>query len=129
MHIGTYIQISKESIIMDRNLREEITQLHAQVCSALADPNRIFMLYTLADRPYNVSDLAENINLPQPTVSRHLKILRERGIVTAQREGQSVYYSLADDRIIKALDILRSIMTDNIKNQAALADTFDESFS
>jgi len=102
------------------NLRAEIDRLHAQVCSGLADPNRILILYTLAEKPYNVSDLAKAIDLPQSTVSRHLKVLRERNMVVAQRDGQSVYYSLADDRIIEALDLLRAILASSLENQAAL---------
>ena len=46
---------------MDTNLRAEIDRLHAQVCNGLADPNRILILYTLADNAYNVSDLAKAI--------------------------------------------------------------------
>lgn len=106
---------------MDVNLRAEIDRLHAQVCSGLADPNRILILYTLAEKHYNVSDLARAVDLPQSTVSRHLKVLRERNMVIAQRDGQSVYYSLADDRIIQALDLLRAILASSLENQAALA--------
>ena len=91
---------------MDTNLRAEIDRLHAQVCNGLADPNRILILYTISENAYNVSDLAKTVELPQSTVSRHLKILRDRGMVTAQRDGQSVFYSLADDRIIQALELL-----------------------
>jgi ArsR family transcriptional regulator len=105
---------------MDTNLRNEIDRLHAQVCNGLADPNRILILYTLAENRYNVSDLARTIELPQSTVSRHLKVLRERNMVVAQRDGQSVYYSLADDRIIQALDLLREILASSIESQAAL---------
>jgi ArsR family transcriptional regulator len=105
---------------MDTNLRAEIDRLHAQVCSGLADPNRILILYTLAEGHYNVSDLARVIDLPQSTVSRHLKVLRERNMVVAQRDGQSVFYSLADERIIQALDLLRSILASSLESQAAL---------
>ena len=106
---------------MDTNLRTEIDRLHAQVCNGLADPNRILILYTLADNAFNVSDLAKAIELPQSTVSRHLKILRDRGMVMAQREGQSVFYSLTDDRIIQALDLLRAMLASSLENQAQLA--------
>jgi ArsR family transcriptional regulator len=106
---------------MDTNLRAEIDRLHAQVCNGLADPNRILILYTLADTPFNVSDLAKAIELPQSTVSRHLKILRDRGMVTAQREGQSVFYSLTDDRIIQALDLLRAMLASSLESQGELA--------
>ena len=106
---------------MDINLRTEIDRLHAQVCNGLADPNRILILYTLADNSYNVSDLAKAIELPQSTVSRHLKILRDRGMVTAQRNGQSVFYSLTDDRIIQALDLLRAMLASSLESRAILA--------
>lgn len=110
---------------MDRNLREEVIQLHAHVCSGLADTNRILLLYTLFEKPLNVTELAELLGLPQPTVSRHLKILRERGMVIAHRDGQSVIYHVSDPRIIQALDLLRSVMTDNLRSQAALADNLE----
>jgi DNA-binding transcriptional ArsR family regulator len=106
---------------MDHNLREEIAQLHAQVCSGLADPNRILLLYALAEQSHTVNDLASALLLPQPTVSRHLKILRERGMVSAQRDGQSVYYTLADQRILEALDLLRAILADSLESQVTLA--------
>lgn len=101
-------------------LREEITQLHANICSGLADPVRILILYTLANSPSNVSDLAENLNLPQPTASRHLKLLRERGLVSAKRDGLYVNYRLADERIIEALDLLRTILNDRLTYRASL---------
>lgn len=114
---------------MDVKLREEINQMHAQVCSGLADTNRIMILYALHQADSNVSDLAEALNSPQPTVSRHLKILRERGMVTARREGQSVIYSLADTRIIEALDLLRAVMTAGLETKAELVRAAESEFS
>lgn len=112
---------------MAKSLRDEINILHAQVCSGLADPNRILILYTLAESPHNVSDLASILDIPQPTVSRHLKVLRERSMVNSEREGQSVFYSLADDRIIKALDLLRGMLADSLESQVNLARSASES--
>lgn len=111
---------------MAKSLKDEINKLHAQVCSGLADPNRILILYKLAEAPHNVSELAASLEIPQPTVSRHLKVLRERSMVNADREGQSVYYSLADDRIIQALDLLRAILADSLESQVDLARTASE---
>ena len=111
--------------MMDRNLRDEVIQLHAHVCSGLADTNRILLLYNLSENPRNVTELAELLGVPQPTVSRHLKILRERGLVSAHREGQAVIYQVSDPRIIQALDLLRSVMNNNLRSQAALADDLE----
>ena len=108
------------------SLTQEVTRLHADVCSALADPRRILILYALYEKPRNVSDLAVEVGCSQPAASRHLNILRERGMVTAQREGQSMVYALADSRVIQALDLLRAVLADKLKNQAALASTVFE---
>ena len=104
-------------------LTQEITALHAGICSALADPRRILILYALNEKP---SNLADALGISQPTASRHLNLLRERGIVTARREGQSVVNTLADQRIIEALDLLRDVLASNLQNQAALAESVSE---
>ncbi|HRE49095.1 MAG TPA: metalloregulator ArsR/SmtB family transcription factor [Aggregatilineales bacterium] len=106
---------------MKTTLREEVAQLHAQICNALADPNRILLLYALAEGIRNVSELSDLLSLPQPTVSRHLKVLKDRDIVCAQRDGQMVYYVLKDSRVIAALDLLRTVLAEQLQNQVTLA--------
>jgi ArsR family transcriptional regulator len=102
------------------SISQEIHQLHADICSALADPTRILILYLLADNPCTVNDLASKLNVAQPTASRHLKVLRDRGLVRANRQAQNVEYSLNDLRIIEALDLLRAVLRDNISHRATL---------
>lgn len=103
------------------SLVQEITQLHADICSALADPRRILILYALAEQPRNVSELAQDLGISQPAASRHLNILRERGMVTAHREGQAMVYQLRDERTIQALDLLRGVLGETLKSRGQLA--------
>ncbi len=110
------------------DLAREINQLHASICGALADPKRILILYLLVEGPLNVNALVEKLQLPQPTVSRHLKVLRVRGLVTAERDRQSVYYELSDRRVIKALDLLRAVLADKLSQQASLATQVSKEF-
>jgi len=110
---------------MNSSLEAEVTQLHAEICGGLADPNRIMILYELSAGPKNVSELCSALNLLQPLVSRHLKILRERGMVTTERRGTLVIYSLADVRLIQALDLLRAVMRDGLTKHAALIDALE----
>lgn len=105
---------------MDTSLQQEINALHAEICAALADPKRITILYALADGPRHVTDLARIVGMPQPLVSRQLKLLRERGMVTTHREGQAVEYRLADRRLIEALDLLRGVLRDHLAQRAGL---------
>jgi len=97
-------------------------QLHAEICSALADSRRILILYTLSERPWNVSELAVQIDTSQPATSRHLKILRQRGLVSATRKGASVEYKLVDNRLIEALDLLRAVLYDRLTHRAHLVE-------
>jgi ArsR family transcriptional regulator len=78
------------------------------------------MFYVLAEKCSNVSDLAAEVGISQPAASRHLKIMRERGLVQTVRKGHSVEYHLSDMRLIQALDLLRSVLRDQLQNQAEL---------
>ena len=105
---------------MNSALETEILQLHAEICAGLADPNRIMILYALSQGPRNVTEIYNELDMPQPLVSRHLKVLRERGMVTSERHGTVIVYSLADARLIQALDLLRAVMHDNLAKRAKL---------
>jgi ArsR family transcriptional regulator len=106
--------------MVNPTLKQEIMQLEADFCAALSDPTRIFILYALNEHPLNVTELTNELGLPQPTISRHLKVLRERGLVYTERQGTVITYHLADQRIIQAMDLLRSAMRDRLTQQASL---------
>ena len=105
---------------LNQSLEQEIGLLHERICSALGDATRILILYLLARQEMYVNEIAEELNQPQSTVSRHLKVLRERGLVLTARQGTAILYSLADQRIIDALDIMRAILAEQIMTQAAI---------
>lgn len=100
--------------------RGEIVLLHARVCQGLADPKRILILYALAEGPRCVTELTEILGFPQPTVSHHLRILRERGLVFTKQEGPIIRYALADKRVLQALNLLREVLRDRLTQQANL---------
>ena len=81
----------------------------ADLCFALADPKRIDIIHALEKHPYNVNELTVELGISQPTTSRHLKILRERGLVQSTRHGVSITYALSDPRLIQALELLNDI--------------------
>jgi len=99
---------------------QEANQLHADICSALTAPTRILILYALAEQPHTVNELAYELSLSQPATSRHLKVLRERNLVATFRQGSYIQYSLSDQRLITALDILRDVLRDSLAHQASL---------
>ena len=101
-------------------LKQEITQLEADFCSALSDPNRLLILYALNEDSLNVTELTNELGINQPTASRHLKVLREHGLVHTTRQGTSITYHISDKRLIQALDLLRTVMRDRLTYRAGL---------
>ena len=105
-------------------LEQEVELLHNRVCYALSDPKRICILYLLQESGRFVNEIAEILDTPQSTISRHLRVLRERELVHAERQGTAVCYSLADERIIQALDLMRAIVASRLAAEADLVQSF-----
>lgn len=74
----------------------------ATMLRVLADPARIrimSMLATATDGEVCVCDLTEPLDLSQPTVSHHMKVLREAGFISSERRGKWIYHRLVPDRL------------------------------
>jgi DNA-binding transcriptional ArsR family regulator len=84
----------------------------AALFKALADPHRLTIVATLAraEDEVCVCDFTSALPLNQPTVSHHLKILRDAGLVVGERRGTWVYYRLAPDAGERLTRALRSIL-------------------
>lgn len=72
-------------------------KLYIRVMKALADPSRVKIVKMLEKREMCVCELRAALNLAQPTVSKHLKILEDAGLVSSMKEGMWVNYSLAEE--------------------------------
>lgn len=82
----------------------------ARTLRAVADPTRLQLLSMIAGAPEEeatVSDLAGSLGLSQPTVTHHLQILVEDGVLVRDRRGKHVWHSIAPDRRSAILDLLR----------------------
>jgi len=75
-------------------------------CKALADETRQAILQVLLQGEKCVSDLVEAFSVSQPTISHHLNILKNLGLVSRRKEGKHVYYSVNRDNIIECCGML-----------------------
>jgi ArsR family transcriptional regulator len=89
--------------------REEEYQKSAVIGRALADPKRLCVLESLADGEVSVSDLSTRVGCQVPNMSQHLAVLRSAGLVSTRRDGNTVYYRLADPRVLEAFRLIQSI--------------------
>jgi ArsR family transcriptional regulator len=81
----------------------------AAVARALGDPKRLCVLESLADGEASVGELATRVSCQVPNMSQHLAVLRSAGLVTARRDGSTVYYRLADPMVLEVYRVLQAI--------------------
>lgn len=83
------------------NKREQELRDSAQAFKAMSDETRQKILILLNERPLNVTEIVSNFSLAQPTISRHLAVLRHAGLVSAKRSSQHMIYQLERDSLSK----------------------------
>ena len=84
-------------------------QRAALIGRALADPKRLCVLETLATGEFSVSELSACVGCQVPNMSQHLAVLRNAGLVSTRRDGSTVYYRLADPRVIEAYRLIQGL--------------------
>lgn len=81
----------------------------ADIFKALGHPTRLRILTKTISGEFCVRDLQDHLDRSQPNVSRHLGVLRERGLVVAERAGKNVCYHPVDERISDIIDLAADI--------------------
>lgn len=95
-------------------MEEKLYELHASMCGVFTSAKRLEILNLLRGGELSVGALAKLANLPQANLSQHLGIMREKGIVNTRRAGVTIYYSLANPKIIKAFDMIREMLLEKL---------------
>ena len=88
------LELIKDSLISTRT-----AALIAETLSTLSDPTRIRVIGLLSTNEMCVGDLCLVLEMTQPAISHHLRILRNLNIVTSRKTGRHVFYTLADQHI------------------------------
>ena len=93
-------------------------EARARVAKALAHPSRLMMLDALAQREYCVGELTELVGADQSTVSKHLAVLRQTGLVNVRRNGSLTYYSLKVTCLVGMWRCIEAVLNQNLEEQA-----------
>jgi DNA-binding transcriptional ArsR family regulator len=86
--------------------QENQNRFKSTVFHALSDPIRLEIVAYLRDGEKCVCEIVPHLNLIQPLISRHLKILKDAGIVRCRKDGTKRMYSIVDPRIFNVVDAL-----------------------
>ncbi|MFA5809512.1 MAG: metalloregulator ArsR/SmtB family transcription factor [Thermoleophilia bacterium] len=99
---------------MTDELNRKLYEMHAEICKVLTNPKRIEILNLLRDGERSVGDLTSLAELPQTSVSQHLAFLRQKGMVVSRRDGSSIFYAVANEKIFRAMDIMKELLLENL---------------
>ena len=102
-------------------MEDQVYVYHAEMCKVFSNQYRILILNQLRHGGLSVGMLARNLGLPQPLVSQHLATLRQKGVVTPHSEGTSTIYEISNPKIIKACDLMREVMIEELEKATKLA--------
>ena len=91
-------------------------QLLGKYFRAFGDPTRLHILELLRDGELSVKQIVERVSTSQPRTSSHLACLRWCGFVETRREHRTVYYRLADERILAMVDLATALLADNAEH-------------
>jgi len=94
---------------------KEVYIMHAELCKVFTNPTRLEILNLLRGKELSVSELIAKSSLSQANISQHLSIMKAKGIVTSNRKGKNIYYRLENQRIIKAFDIIKEVLSERLK--------------
>ena len=101
-------------------MADQIYAYHAEMCKVFSHPKRLELINMLRDKEMSVSELSERLGLAPANLSQHLTMMKERRILVSRKEGNVVYYRIANLRLLDAFDLLREIMFEQIGKDAAL---------
>ena len=105
---------------MNKKVDDRVFEMHAEVCKCMASPTRLKILNLLRDGEKSVEELKRSLGLNKANLSQHLSILRQRKIVSTRRAGLNIYYKVASPKMIKACDILREVLFEQLKEGESL---------
>jgi ArsR family transcriptional regulator, virulence genes transcriptional regulator len=80
----------------------------SEFLKSLASPVRLRLLCSIAEKEASVGELADALGVRQSVASQHLALLRKDGLVRTRRDGQTIWYGLADERVIKMIEVLQA---------------------
>ena len=86
----------------------------------LSHPTRLQVLNALREREMSVSDLAAQLQVSIGNLSQHLNMMRQRRVLLSRKEGNVVFYRLSNSKMLKAFDLIREILSEQIKGESAL---------
>jgi DNA-binding transcriptional ArsR family regulator len=101
-------------------VEDQIYTYHAEMCQVFSHPKRLEVINVLRDGEMTVSELAQKLELTVGNLSQHLSMMKDRHILLSRKAGNMVYYRILNPKLIRCFDMMREMLFEQIKQDAAL---------
>ncbi len=111
---------------MDNHEAKSLFERHAQMCKVFSNASRLMILNILRDNELTVANIAEKLGVALGTVSPHLLMMKQRGVLLSRKQGNQVFYRLANPKLLLAFDLIREILHEQIQQEVLLAKRLEQ---
>jgi DNA-binding transcriptional ArsR family regulator len=98
-------------------IKNNFYNLHADICKTISNPNRQAILDMMRSGEITVTELVNKTGISQANLSQHLAILRSKGVVNTRRDGNNIYYSISNLKIIQAYDLISEVLHESFQSK------------
>jgi DNA-binding transcriptional ArsR family regulator len=105
-------------------MKKKIYHMHADICKALAHAIRIEIIDVLGKKELQFSEILEQTNLPKSSLSQHLSVMVEKGILIQRRQGLNTYFKIFSPKVAKACQLMREVLFDRLEKNRELLNYF-----
>ncbi len=103
-------------------MEDQIYAYHAEMCQVFSHPKRLEAINVLREGEMTVTELSQKLGLSVGNLSQHLSMMKDRHILLSRKEGNQVYYRIANPKLLQCFDMMREMLFEQIRQDAALLD-------
>ena len=111
---------------MDDHEARVLFERHAEMCKVFSNASRLMILHILREREMTVAAIAEKLGVALGTVSPHLLMMKQRGVLLSRKQGNQVFYRLANPKMLLAFDLIREILHEQMQQEILLAKRLEQ---
>ena len=102
------------------DLSRTLYERHAEMCKVFSNPTRLMILNVLRETELTVAAIGEKLRIAPGTVSPHLLMMKRQRVLSSRKEGNQVFYRLVNPRMLKAFDLIRDVLYEQMSNEGIL---------
>ena len=100
---------TEEAIDYSNADQQKDVETASRSLKAMSHPLRLMILCKLGEGEFSVQDIVDNVGTSQSNISQHLAILRDKGILSARKDANKVFYKVSDFKTLKLIDMMREV--------------------